>query len=83
MEELEERWFPITWAPDYYVSNLGRVLSSKFGRPKFLKEAHGGRYCLRIDGKKKKYTKKELLDYYAEKMGNAETSPTRLSKLSN
>ena len=37
MSKPEEMWFPIIQAPDYYISNHGRVLSTKRGKPKFLR----------------------------------------------
>ena len=37
MEKPEEMWFPILEAPDYYISNHGRVLSTKKSKPRFMK----------------------------------------------
>ena len=37
MSKPEEMWFPIIQAPDYYISNHGRVLSTMKSKPRFLK----------------------------------------------
>lgn len=65
MNNTEEMWFPITEAPDYYISNRGRVMSGKTGKPKILKPlADGARYCLRIDGKRVKFSTNYLLQVF-------------------
>ena len=43
MEKIEEMWFPIIQAPDYYISDHGRVLSTKRSKPRFLKQAKSDR----------------------------------------
>jgi len=69
MDELKEMWLPIAEAPDYYISNHGRVLSSKFGRPRFLKlyKKETGYFIFRasINGKQKSmYVHKLVAAYF-------------------
>lgn len=58
--EKEERWKQIDEWPDYYVSNLGRVKSTKFDKERFLKphKDHDGymHVTLCSNGKVKTYT---------------------------
>jgi len=68
MEELKEMWFPIAEAPDYYISNHGRVLSVKSGKPVFLKIGTNitgyQHYTLTIDGKRKSFRAHRLVAQY-------------------
>jgi hypothetical protein len=68
MEELKEMWFPIAEAPDYYISNHGRVLSVKRGKPRFLKIGTNKwgyqHYTLTIDGRGKSFNVHRLVANY-------------------
>ena len=68
MNNTEEMWFPILEAPDYYISNHGRVMSSKSGKPKFCKTniSREGYHMavLSVDGKRKAFRIHRLVAKY-------------------